>query len=75
MKNVTHSLETASTPNTETPIPWWKRPGVAITLGVLYCLSPIDVIPDVIPIIGWIDDIGVIAYVIKTVLGKGSKTA
>ncbi|MCX8533831.1 YkvA family protein [Chryseobacterium luquanense] len=28
-------------------------------LGVLYGISPVDAIPDVIPIAGWVDDLGV----------------
>ncbi|MCA9040728.1 MAG: DUF1232 domain-containing protein [Planctomycetaceae bacterium] len=33
-------------------------------LGLLYVLSPIDALPDVIPILGWIDDIGVLGYLV-----------
>lgn len=29
-------------------------------LSLLYVISPIDLIPDVIPIVGWIDDLVVI---------------
>ena len=31
---------------------------------VLYVISPIDAIPDIIPFAGWIDDMGVISYTI-----------
>ena len=29
-------------------------------IGILYVLSPIDIISDLIPVIGWIDDISVV---------------
>ncbi len=40
----------------------WRTLG--IILAVLYGLSPIDIIPDAVPILGLVDDIGVIATVI-----------
>jgi uncharacterized membrane protein YkvA (DUF1232 family) len=42
-----------------------------VLLGcVLYILSPIDFIPDVIPVVGWIDDLGVLAYMGYTLLSS-----
>lgn len=32
-------------------------PGIIATLGVLYGISPIDILPDFIPVAGWIDDL------------------
>lgn len=43
------------------------RAKIIITIAcALYVLSPIDVVPDIFPIVGWIDDAGVAAYLIKT---------
>ena len=28
-------------------------------LGLLYILSPIDLVPDVLPVVGWLDDLGI----------------
>jgi uncharacterized membrane protein YkvA (DUF1232 family) len=33
-----------------------------IILCLLYVISPLDFVPDVIPILGWIDDLAVLAY-------------
>lgn len=41
-------------------------PKLVFVLGTLYILCPIDFIPDFIPVIGWLDDIGVLAYMVKT---------
>jgi uncharacterized membrane protein YkvA (DUF1232 family) len=30
-----------------------------LVLALLYILSPIDVIPDPIPVVGWVDDVAV----------------
>lgn len=35
----------------------WK--GLAV-IGIVYLLMPVDLIPDVIPLIGQVDDLGVI---------------
>lgn len=32
-------------------------------LAILYVFGPADLIPDVIPVVGWLDDIGVVALV------------
>ena len=37
---------------------WRKAVGL---LAVLYAVFPLDAIPDVIPVIGWLDDLGVIS--------------
>jgi uncharacterized membrane protein YkvA (DUF1232 family) len=39
---------------------WRKLIGLA---GVAYVVWPLDVIPDVIPVLGWLDDVGVLSVV------------
>ena len=45
-----------------------KRSIVAILGGLVYFLSPIDVVPDFVPVLGFIDDIFVLNLVYKQVL-------
>ena len=38
---------------------------VAFFIGIIYLVSPIDIVPDVIPLAGWIDDFLVATTVIR----------
>lgn len=40
---------------------------VAIVAAILYLISPLDVIPDFIPVVGYVDDAAVIAWVLKSI--------
>ena len=40
-----------------------KAAKLAVVLAVLYVISPIDLVSDFIPILGWLDD-GLIAYLL-----------
>jgi uncharacterized membrane protein YkvA (DUF1232 family) len=46
----------------EVPRSWLANGMVQVllfALTMLYCISPLDFIPDVLPLIGWLDDLGV----------------
>lgn len=42
---------------------------VAIILALIYIVSPVDIIPDIIPVIGWVDDAIVALLVLGFALG------
>ena len=46
--------------------PRWAKV-VAVT-ALLYVVSPLDVVPDLAPVIGWIDDLGVAAMAVSALL-------
>ncbi|MGL4986604.1 MAG: YkvA family protein [Treponemataceae bacterium] len=42
-----------------------KASDIAILIGaIIYVISPIDAIPDIIPGLGWVDDIAVVGFVL-----------
>ena len=43
-----------------------KRNKVLIMGTLAYIVLPIDIIPDFIPVIGWLDDIFILAYTLKS---------
>ena len=45
-----------------------KRSIVAILGGLIYFLSPIDVVPDFVPVLGFIDDVFILNLVYKQVI-------
>lgn len=51
--------------------PAWAKNIVLGTLG--YFLSPIDAIPDLTPIVGYTDDIGVLSFGLVTIAGYVNK--
>ena len=48
--------------------PRWLKP--AVGLMVLYVISPIDFIPDVIPFLGVVDDVVLVPLALRWVLGR-----
>ncbi len=48
--------------------PRWLKPAVALML--LYVLSPVDFIPDFIPLLGVVDDIVLVPLAMRWLLGR-----
>lgn len=48
--------------------PGWLKLGTALI--VLYLLSPVDLIPDFVPLLGIVDDLVLIPFAIRFLLGK-----
>ena len=48
--------------------PGWLKP--AVGLMVLYVVSPVDLIPDVIPVLGLVDDVVLLPLAIRFVLKR-----
>jgi len=48
---------------TDKYVPWYRKS--IIVAALIYFISPIDAIPDIIPLVGYLDDLGVITAVIK----------
>ena len=42
----------------------WHRKAI-VAAGLIYFISPIDAIPDITPLIGYLDDLGVITALLK----------
>jgi hypothetical protein len=43
---------------------WFLRRALPILLGLVYVVSPIDAIPDLIPGVGWLDDLLVLGFLV-----------
>ena len=43
---------------------------LSVVAGLMYFLSPVDAIPDFIPMFGMLDDIAVLAWLMKTLTGE-----
>lgn len=42
----------------------WYRKSIVVA-AILYFIVPIDTVPDIVPLLGYLDDIGVVAWTIK----------
>ena len=46
-------------------IPTW--PKLLVPLAIIYVISPVDALPDLMPILGWTDDISVIGLLLAVI--------
>ena len=46
------------------PLVSWHRKAIVVA-ALIYFISPIDTIPDIAPLVGYLDDLGVITAVLK----------
>lgn len=54
-------------------VAWWKKVfGIA---ALVYLVFPFDIVPDTIPILGWLDDVGLLAAAISLIARDVAKHA
>lgn len=49
------------------PLP--KRTAIVLTLTFLYLISPVDIVLDIVPVIGFVDDVAVLAFAARLIKG------
>jgi uncharacterized membrane protein YkvA (DUF1232 family) len=54
-------------------LPWTIR--LRLWLVLLYLAVPIDIVPDVFPVIGWADDAILVAWVVRSVMRRSGPEA
>ena len=54
-------------------VPRWRK--LLGLLAVAYVVVPFDAIPDVVPVLGWLDDVGVVAAALAFVARDVSRHA
>ena len=51
----------------------WRK--VLLGFALAYVVVPFDVIPDAIPVFGWLDDLGVVTFALTTMMADVRKRA
>lgn len=46
--------------------PWYVK--LLLAAGLLYIIVPVDIVPDTIPIFGWLDDLAVASFIVALAL-------
>jgi uncharacterized membrane protein YkvA (DUF1232 family) len=52
-----------------------RKEKIMLGLALLYALSPLDVVPDFIPVLGWIDDTMFLLWVLQSALSFAARCA
>ena len=47
---------------------------IILTAALLYTVAPLDAIPDLLPVVGWLDDLGLLSMAIAAVMGSAPAT-
>ncbi len=47
-----------------------RRSKIALGMAAAYVISPVDLIPDVIPVIGWADDVVILMFAIDSLMTR-----
>jgi uncharacterized membrane protein YkvA (DUF1232 family) len=50
-----------------------RFPRFVALLAVVYAIFPFDLIPDVVPVVGWIDDVGLASIAVAFVLSAAAR--
>jgi uncharacterized membrane protein YkvA (DUF1232 family) len=58
---------------TDREAPLWPRLVALLTLA--YVVFPIDAIPDVVPILGWLDDLGLVTVALGFIASRAARYA
>lgn len=73
-KRAAQALELFNASRADNPNFWNARNVIILGTALLYLISPLDCIPDIIPVVGWLDDIGVLTLAISYVMACISDT-
>jgi uncharacterized membrane protein YkvA (DUF1232 family) len=51
----------------------WRK--LALAASLVYVVVPFDVVPDAIPLVGWLDDLGVVSMALTAMLADVRRRA
>lgn len=54
-------------------MPPWRR--WLVVLAAVYTVLPTDLVPDVLPVVGWLDDVGLLSVAVALLLREPARRA